>query len=487
MTLSQILAKYPWLRPALLALGIAATPVAMVSKFALSPSPPTLNPYWSVTTWYRNFASGSDSNTCQSSGSPCKTRQHIWSLLNCGTCLEDCRFQQNVAFIDQAPDTDNTDPGCIRGAGLERGATIAVSAVLPTPTVSSTFTGSVTTNRANGTSTPQVVADSVNGTSLAAGQLVVTTVHAAKGWIASKPLAHSAYLTQPLAPVTPPTSTIAPAEVNNISTEAYNAYVAMNENWTSLDVRVVDYSAASTPNLPMTVQNLDIYDPLGAGADPVYIGPNVSMFDVKTDRQVVLTSTSQDVADATFSDVFVNGGISGGRLTTGHLLHFNGGIVGGTSTVCNVTGAGVVFDGDAWIAQACNFPSNVQVALADMQTATLGSEIVTFGLGTSVFAEASGGYGVLAIWGGSTNATMNVTGTLKYDSSQGGWTGIVLGNNVTVNGATTGCSETNAQPAVWNCGVTVNAAAIDNASIGTTGFAGNVYGLGGGRIVGNLQ
>lgn len=184
------------------------------TTFMAGASSPIIPSSWTVPNWFVNKSTGSDSNTCTSSGSPCATKQEIWvHRLGAGVDGPCPRFQQTTTLEQDASDTDNTDPIYSCGAN-EKGGSLVIKGGTPTVITSGVVLAGVTAkNRTLGANSPLIA---TLGATAAVGQMVINTTagKSSRAWVVRSLGANSFELSQPLAPASLATPSAAPAEVD---------------------------------------------------------------------------------------------------------------------------------------------------------------------------------------------------------------------------------------------------------------------------------
>ena len=449
------------------------------------PGAPIIPGSWTVQHWFvdpqNTSTTASDSNSCTSAGAACLTWQEIAvHRLGCANERGCVRLRQTTDVKFLSSHTNNSDP-VYDVFALENSGSFTVFAALPTPTVTSHFT-SVT--QASGCNTPHAN----DGASAAFGsplQFVVDSTDGASFWcidtssgtnICSNTVALTNATAPPTAFQTPGIwGTMTGAAGALTGTANYTAYA----NLVAVDVVrvnpvIADYSG-STPTNGAFLYHVQVLDPSGTpGVNPIEWGAGAVAYESRIDRTINLVGNS--TKDDGCVNCLINGGLTGGRLDTGHFWHMLSGQVTSNSSIVNITGLGVAIDGYARITSiAPTFAQGISMGLIQNQLTTWTLS------GYSTSAAISPGYAAVSngvqLCGGSATINVNGGGTWLYDSSHGGLTGLITSGTPTleIEGTTTAESHSGTSPVVVTGGISITPTNVDGAA-STTAFGGAVYG-----------
>lgn len=468
----QPLAAAPWPKKKTLgaeALGASAGATSII------PASWTV-PHWFVDT-ANSSAAASDFNSCTSAAAPCLTWQEIAShRLGCANTRGCVRLRQTTDVRFMSNQSGTTDPVYLVFA-LENSASFTAFANLPTATVSSHFT-SVT--QASGCNTPHFT-DSASAGFGSPLQFVQDTTDGASAWcldtsvgsnICQNTVAMTNATTPPSAFQTPGLWGSFSGAAGAITTTAnYNAYA----NLVAVDVVennpvIADYTG-STPTNGSFLYHVQVIDPAGVGVDPILWGQGAVAYESRVDRVINLVGNS--TKDDGCVNCLANGGLTGGRLGTGHFWHMLGGQITANASIINVTGLGVALDGYVFLKTTATFAQGVSLGLF---IAAVGGSYTMSGYSTS--AAINPGYSGVSngvqICAGTYN--VNGGGSWRYDSSHGGLTGLIPTGSPTfeLSGSTTAESHSGTGTVTVTNGITVNATNMD-AAASATAFGGAAY------------
>lgn len=469
--------------------GVKVTKLAPKTVLAASgASTPIIPGSWTVPAWFVNPSTGDDSNSCTSSGSPCKhyyeIAVHRWGFS--GVCAQPI-LKQNTTITFLANQTDNTDP-VLWCPLLNNGAIPSIVTGTPASTAA-VFTRSAAKNRSAGSN--NLLAGSFSAGTPAAGVLTQNTTHASRAFIYSLAEGSDWNMTQPVALSAIPESGV-PAEVDTwASTDAVNLLTPIQVDLVRFSPVVIDFDAGFD-NIGY-LSELTVFDPSGTGSDNVYLS-NVYSQDVLFQRSVTPDEGPgiQGVSTAfstlpIFSNCFFSGGIvwlsasqpllwaGAAPGTLGALITAviplaapqtpYSGIVDG-DFISGGSGArfGNVFFGFVYLDNSINIPPMTQVTFA---------------------TELAGGHVVYGTAGKTITFLGNARGYMASGTFTAGWTAPALVTGVTMNAAATACSHSAAAPDVVDCGITTSVANLDAAQ-GAAGFGGFAYNPGGATVT-NVQ
>ena len=477
-------------------------PATHAQLFSNAVPPPPVSPSCKVPHWVFDPANVS---TCAADGNDCT---HTACSGNQGPCATidqimqriggSCTWGQATVIEQMSADTTAAHPWTLQGT-LVQGATLAFECDLPAATVTSTLTAA--TAKVRTSNTVQTYSDSVNFGSVAVGTLVKDTTTGANSWVASKPAATAAFMTQPLAAMSTPATTLVPAESDAANSgDTYSVYALNKANLVAINVAVADVGSYADAGVlaaqPITISNCELNDPAGVAQDPLYVGLGVTFSEVKVDRILTLSGGEGEPFDVGCVNCFLAGGLQGGRASTGRRWRMSGGILyPSPGAVYNPAGMGITLDGDPWIGSNLTLPSGGTLSSFNAQrpTSSAGDAGTTVnGYGFVWQGLTTNGYtapGPLPYsWGGGWN---NAEGSWHFDSSDGGATGINA-NYWTVNGQITACAVSYpvAAVATWVCNIAVSNQTLDNGNAGIVsdaGFAERAWGAYGATLMGNAQ
>lgn len=372
---------------------------------------------------------------------------------------------QNVTFLSSH--TDGTDPVIFKVTPTG-GAVWTMQGAAPAITAA-VFTLNATKSRAAGSN--RMVSGSFSAGAPAAGVLLQNTT-AGKS---SRCMVHSSAgganwnLTQPFAPLSVPSATDAPAEVDTwASTDTVNVLAPIKINIVSLEAGLGDANGAGD-NFVYLYQ-CRVFDPSGVGVDPCTIRGVVQVQEVVFERGVNYSGDSATQASIAMvsSPSFVNCYYLGGFFCIGGGNYFSL-VGGGTNSFTNIQGNATI-DGD-YVAGGfgCTLAGSLTIGLLfyDSNVTLVGGQIA--------FATALYGSHVLY---GTTGKSVTLKGTSRGTMASGtyaaGWTqATLIATGVLLNGTATGQTHTNATPDVVTSNVATTVANADAAAGGVmTNFGG---------------
>jgi hypothetical protein len=445
----------PSLRPKTLK-GLASTPVIPNS--------------WTVPNWFVNKSTGSDQNTCTSSGSPCATKQEIWvhrwgmNGSQSGMCP---RFQQTTTLEQDASDTDNSDPLYLC-AVMEKGASFILKGGTPSSTAA-VFTRSAAKN--TGVGTNSLLAGSFSAGAPAANMLVTNTTRGnSRAWIYKTAGGSNWNLSQPLTPVTVPTTSL-PTEVDTwVSTDNVTLSSPIAINVVSASGIVGD---GNTSNSAVYLYNMTVFDPTGSSFDnSITIGGNVEIVESMLQRDALYMAGSNTAISLGSGDFVINSdGLASfsDSIPPGQTDYF-GGIVGAftAASFC-------AFDEDVILAGNITCNSGTFFGGADLGHAFFDGTLTQRSGIIIAFSNS-------VLYGSSTN-TINLLGSSHFDNASGSnfqtiFTAPGLVTGIQLNGVASGtslCTTT------LNAGISTTPAHLD-AACGAAGFGSAAYRWGGASV-----
>ena len=462
--------------------------------------PPIINPYWLTSTIVVDplnvSGCASDGNNCTqsscgSAGSnqgPCLTpEEFVIGRWACNGSPHGC--PQLPQFTHLRFMSLSANPLFLYPACTSTTSGLLVTADLPTPAFSGTFSSA--TQWASTCTQGHVTAASAIGVP---GAFLVDTDKSAEAWCNEN---SSSTTCNWGIPVSTPTSlpstfqtpglwTTATGGAGSIgSTDHYSEYTALTGvNIADVSPVVADWN--TTAGSCVYLNRLNIFDPSGVGIDMVGWGPGVTGYEISSDRVIRLEGQPSN-KDEGCVNCFVNGGLIGGRLSTGKFWHLNSGEISSNSTIVNATGTGIALDGYISLFSGGTFLQGVSMGLVAGSNLPAQLNVGAY----STLATLSPGYSGInnGVFFCEAAAEINVlgSGSFRYDSSHGGSAGI-FGNSppLTLNGQTTACSSSGSTTQTLTCGITITTTAMDTA-VSTSAFGGRVLGQFGGTATANLQ
>lgn len=432
---------------------------------ASSASTPIIPASWTVPNWYRDIGNStlcaSDKNSgtaatcsggcsgsvCPSGVGPVRTYAEI-AVHRWGTYSP--RLQQATVITNLSSDTDGSDP-IYATPYFEGGGYLRFTAPLPTPTCSTTLSARTLKNRA----TPQLL--NVTFTTCAGAApngYVINTTNASHAWIYTAGAGSSWNMSQPQAPQTVPFTT-EPDEVNTwAATNAVAVYTPIKVNLATFEPQQTSYDVSFDNS--GYIDQLTIFDPNGAGTDPVFIGPNVVSLDIASERNITIVGSNVDI----------NGS------SVGFIDLDNEGIVETTAIAQAFYQFGGIVQGDViqFVSNDAIIASSGTMRFASIELAYLatGVTVRTSGVTPVIAATTCPGACGPFVWG--PGVLDSEEGTVFYPGG-GAVAAFLQTGGLTINGQSTACSYTVASPSVINCGITTTPAHFD-AAAGVAGFGG---------------
>jgi hypothetical protein len=295
--------------------------------------------------------------------------------------------------------------------------------------------------------------------------------------------------TIPTTPIVPPSTNLTPA-LWTLSAGGAGSYAAADNITLTqlLTVNLTGLDCTSDTNASgCFIHQLTIFDPSGTpGTNQMDWGPGVTGYDVRIDR--VLNVWGNSSRDEGCVNCYVNGGFQGTRYGTAHYWRLVAGGISSTGFV-NATGQGFALDGYPMLGTNSNWINGVSMGLVALNGelnlygyTTLAPLAYVGGIdnGVNIYAPNPGA----GVWAGVLEAVNPIgPGTLHYDASHGGITGILTTGTTfmtfLLNSQTTGCSTyVSGGLQVQTCGLLPTAANIDAAPASATQFNGVVLGAG---------
>jgi hypothetical protein len=444
-------------------------PVTFAASTGGTPIIPTS---WTVPNWFVNKTTGSDTNDCITSLTACKTKQEIW-VHRLGAAVGTCpRFQQTTTIEQDVSDTDNTDP-LYPCSSLEKSGSLIIKGG-PVTGTAATFTRSAAKSTTVGTNS--LLAGSFSAGTPAAGVMVVNTtaLKSSRAWIYKTAGGANWNLSQPLAPLTLPTTNFVSAEIDTWNTgDTVTLVTPIAINIPAASSLVGDDASATAA---LYLYNMTIFDPNGVGADIGVIGAGVQLVECASQRELSYGSFVQNNAGGGLGSVLANVSelasvtfAEGGSLGT---MVFLGGIVGTSSQLFAPD-----FDNDV-ITHGLFLTSGYAAGAAGGNGNYFldGSITVRSGLAWQIAG---------VVYGASTN-TIKMQGTSHFWNGTGSnfqttFTAPGLVTGIQLNGGVSVSCHTNADPDVFHT-ATTTPAHLDAACGAGTGLGSNGFQIGGASV-----
>ena len=450
------------------------------TTFGTTGSPQPIIPNsWTVASWFIDPASGNDNNNGTTSGTALKTwhklNDQIWGCFGSPRGCPRLRQTTTVSFISSQ--TDNTDP-VYAFPTIENGGSLVILATLPTATFTGTFTG--VTNWSSSCSTGMKVVDSVNSIGVK-GAFIQDTTKSASLWCNEFSSTHTCNDSIPMSNVTAPpnafpipglwtTATGGAGGASGLTIgDSYSLYTLKTVNIVDVEPVIADWNGSPSSN-GVYLYHMNVFDPAVSGQDMFTWGPGVTVEESRVDRVIQLVDTPSN-NDEGCVNCWINGGLIGGRMTTTHYWHANGGEITSNVTTLNVGGAGVALDGYIDMEETVTFQQGVSMGLFHVPFST-----ITFSeyspLAAISYASVQSG---VFICGSSATINVNGSGAFRYDSTHGGAAGVLAGSpTLEISGSTTAESHSGTSPVVVTAGISITPANLD-AAAGVSGFGGAAY------------
>lgn len=449
-----------------------------------SQRPPKIPGSWTQAAWFIDPVSGSDSNTCITSGNPCQHWAEI--VARWGTNAPTFRQTTTVTFLSSQ--SDDTDP-VIWKPILSNGANAILAGVLgAAQTIATGTLGSVTLmNRA----TPTLLKADV-GASGAAGLLLDNTTQGhTRTWLYKKTSGTIWSMSTPCATlVAPINGSGMTVSASFVTGDAFTLYQPLTVN--IVDLEPTPASVASALTALLYVQDLTIFDPQGASDDPVVFNPFVLLNEVNVQRYgFMLTQPTNFGITAGVNNCYLKGGWTGGvtfqpqaitgsagsspiLIEGGYTLY--AGVLGSTSAVA-LNFNGVVADYDAIVTIAGFFDP--------MFTGQIGDVYLDAYLNLVGISAMAPNFNTNVLWGpGTLNVALNAM--LSYPAGTAAAAFLEQGG-IKMNGLGTATSmSTSVGVGTLNTGVTTTPAHLD-AAAGASGFGGHAVQYGGSVITSYVQ
>lgn len=425
----------------------AQSDAGSAAKFgAVYPRNPIVPSSWTQTAWYIDPVSGSDNNTCTTSGSPCKTFAEV--AARWGTYSPLWTAATTITYLSSA--SDNSDPLIIRGLCSGAGSITVKGQLGAGQQIKTGTLASVTAKaRTNGASS---LLQADLGAGVAVNQLIVNTTHSAAAWIYANVSGTVYSLTQPCARLTGGFGLC--SEVDTwANTDAFTVYQPTKINIAELGCQALDTDNAGTGGYADLI-DATVYDPEGAGAGTVVFGWNTFVQEASIERTAAMNITSTYVSiDPVYANVAYESGAYIGLPYQAAVLNvIEGGYVGQANF------AGTYLDSDVILKTG-----------GSLRDSSIGKVYVPSAQTLNVFgtnnANAFLGQGI--VWG---PGTLNIAGAsrISYASGASKAAATFTISTLNLNGQTKSCLDVpGAATSFGTCNITISAANLDT-NLGTT-------------------
>ena len=483
----------------LLALVVACKPAAK-TETKLSATQGQVGPFviptsWTQASWYidpANSVSGacaSDNNrtcsvnNCSTPGDgPCLTYGSVASRW--GTYSPRLRQVTTLSFLSSQ--TSDGDPVYINPY-VENQAYLLIQGI-----ASVTLTGTLSSVTVQNRSTPQLWQASLTGTgtAAAAGNLVIDSTAGAEFWTYALVTGTTWSFSEPLSPaLTTPIPSWPGHIIAQKTISSGDAFTVVSFPTVNLvDVEPTqEYWNTTSYGGGVYIYNINVFSPGPGATQPLTIGSPVVMASSSSARVIGGGPHPHSTSNGAFSNqaysqelynTYTTAGIYSLGVNSDATNLYDGSflIAGGILTGSALSRLGnASLAQDVILAAASHGIFTVNHGRVSQAYIASGQAIQTDGP-VSVGVDNIGngpqvwGPGAIDVWGGSF---------LAY--SPPALSTFLIKGALTVDGATTACSYTNASPSVQNCGITVNAMNLD-ATAGVSGFGGTAIIPGGGAI-----
>jgi hypothetical protein len=433
---------------------------------ANAPGTPGYNPAWySLVQIFIDPQNVSGTASNSNNGTTSATAISTWAeaVRRWGSVAPQIAVSLAITFLSSH--VDDTDP-VVWNPIINASAQLSIWGTVPA-SVAAVFTLNTAKNHAVGTNA--VLTGSFSAGAPTAGKLIqnTTATKSSRAWICATDGGANWIISQPLALGAVGTG-VPQAEVNSwTSADTVNVL-------TPVAVNVVQVAPVSdTGNKTLTLYQLTIFDPGGAGTNPCVLSGNVETIECSSQRNIIWSDAP--TAELQYAS---------NHLYLGNLFSYTGsptmlaGATMGTGTTYLVSSGGAFFDGDHIIGA---------------NTTLAGTQMI-FGLvallnGISVAAgtltQEPFFYGSSVIYGTGGN-NINLQSYTRLTQGTGGtfvaaFTAPALVTGILLNGAATGQSHTGATPDVIASAITTTPAHLD-ATAGPAGFGGTAFNMGGASV-----
>lgn len=439
-------------------------------------------------------------STCGTSGDgPCATKAQV--LSRWGTVSP--RLRQNTTLTQLSSDTTTADPGVFRPQ-MEAGSQFVVQGLLNATTQVCSGTLNTITARAQtsaGTtiqSTFTLTANDGGTCTIAVGQLVVNTTHAARAWVLRLVSGSNWLLSQPLVANTGAN----PAAASEVNTWANGDSVTI---YAPTQINIADFSptindafavtdAGQDANAAGSIFDAVVFDPTVAvtasfngqtGVGPAYIdtltlGPYAYLVEAASQRVVALSPTDSLPLVPAGLNAWAMGGVVGGpkrsALTgtvssTNHRAtraFYGGGV--GSAKCAAVQASDISLDFDIAIEPCLAY---VDINDSDLGAVLIDSSAVVHLQGTSSIVIGAASGAALVYGAGTLNLASDAR--VQYPSGASNAAATIKVATLTANNQTKGCSTLPSSSTI-TCNLTFSAAQADTSLGATSGCLGPLGG-----------
>ena len=388
---------------------------------------------------------GSDSNTCITSGSPCKTFAEI--VNRWGTNSPYLKQATTITYLSSA--SDNSDP-VIFTPFISGGVTVIIKGLLNSST--QVATGTLASVTAKNRATPTLLKADI-GASGAANQLIRNTTHAGTAFVYALVSGTTFALTQPCQNLT--TNGLCTEVDTWVNTDAFTLYSPTKINLAYLQGQTADTDVGGN----LVVLDAIAYDPAGAGNSTLYLGYNAQLSETNVQRTLAIAAASNYVPQTNeVTNCALQAGVwSGLPIYNSATSLIQAGYIGQPSVVGEYLDADVIIKNSGFASAS----SLGKVYVDTSQTLT------AYGV-TNVNAILGAGI----VWGpGTFNAGGDAHVVIPSGASKAAAAFPIT--TLQINGSTKGClCAPGAANCYATCNITVSAANIDTNLGTTTGCVG---------------
>jgi len=444
---------------------------AVAMPFAAAGATPIIPASWKVPRWeidgQNSIGCASDANSgtsatcvggcsgsnCPSGVGPLRTCQelitHRWG---CYGSLQTCaRLQQDTTV--EWVSSDTTDDVCYFAPALEAGDLVLQGA--PTTVCSGTLSGKVPKSR----TAPGQLFEFTLCAGLQPYDFVLNTSNGSAAYTFKNVSGNTWSISQPLLTYTVPWNGVDVAEDDTWANG--NSYVV--ERFPSVNLAFVQSYMAHSTTAPNPIHSSYVYH-----LNPLQIsGQRNTLFASSTTVTFFVESKVDAYLDLGLYAAGLNSVASGSiesQSVTGNAASGAGWKAGIVQQDIS-TSVSSTFEADAIVtgtAGLWDFDAQINGVYIDT-----GEFLVLTG---NSIGFPYPGLAAPFVWGPGV-FSVDPPGTYLINEATAAPTLLLSAGNLQLNGLSTGCSATNAKPAVWNCGITLSGANID-AAVGAAGFGG---------------
>jgi hypothetical protein len=444
---------------------------------------------WLVPAWFIDPANttgcASDTNsgtsaTCAASGvGPLLTFQQLnvarWGCF--GNPVACPRLRQNTVITLLSSQPGTTDPIDLFWQ-QESGSYVELVGALGS--AQSTCTGILANVTPKNRATPQLLQASVTGgdggaCTLVAGQLIVNSLHSSRAWTYANVSGNTWKISQPLAPVSIPFSSYAPAEVDTWTNgDPVTVYTPVSAYVVAASPMATDDN--SSFNAKTFLYQLNISDPNSTGFDSLTIGLNTVLAESSSQRALDVRQGPPTVNNGGAVNTYLASGMTGGSVN--HIPQF------GAPQQTDWFISGGVFNPIGFEARILGANLDADVILAGPATISIGAGQMGF-----VYIETSktldfidgidavtGPYGNETKFWGPGGLALTYTARLNYTAgaSQAAAT-FANSGGITLNSQSLGCVAKPSSSTI-TCNTSITAANLDTNLGATAGCIGPLSG-----------